>query len=133
VNEYSPATLPPVDAVEIVDLRQLDANLVAEYMQIATDAPCQRLDDAEAQPLADAWRKLQIGESARCHVPPIGFRFIADGLTILEASVCWQCDNLFGVERGNHISFGFDSQCLAAQKLLSLAKEVMGSKIVGDG
>ncbi len=39
MGDYNPSSLPDVDAVEVVDIRHLDANRVSQYMQISKDAP----------------------------------------------------------------------------------------------
>ena len=130
---YNPKFLPAIDSVEIVDLRQLNANRVSDYMDIASNAPYQRLDGDSAQLFANAWRSLCSGMAARCHIPPIGFRFISDGAIVLEASVCWRCNNAYGIQNGNSISFEFDSECDSAQQLLASAKQVMGMQDINDG
>lgn len=133
MNDYDPSSLPHVDAIEVVDIRRIDANRVSQYMQIAGDEPSVRVDGESARPFADSWRALKPGESARCHVPPIGLRFIADGTVYLEASVCWRCNNLFGLCGGAEISYAFDSDSESAKRLFALAQEAIGIEIVGDG
>jgi len=133
VDAYEPTSLPKIDAVEIVDIRGLDANRVSQYMLIAGNAPYVRREGESAQPFADAWRNLLAGESVRCHVPPIGLRFFVDGTIHTEASVCWRCNNLFGMQNGIEISYAFDAESAPAQKLLSLSQEAIGIDVVGDG
>ena len=133
MKDYDPKSLPQIDAIEIVDIRRIDANRVSQYMQIARNEPHVRCNGESAQQFADAWRALTPGESARCHAPPIGLRFIADGLIYLEASVCWRCNNLFGLSQGTAISYAFDSESAAAKTLFALSQEVIGSEILGDG
>lgn len=133
MNDYDPKSLPAIDAVEIVDIRRLEAKRVSQYMQIARDEPSVRLNGNAAQRFADAWRALTPGESARCHVPPIGLRFFVDGSVYLEASVCWRCSNLFGVCEENEMWYAFDSDSGAAKRLFGLSQEAIGSEIVGDG
>ncbi len=133
MDDYDPNSLPHVDAIEIVDIRRVDADRVSQYMQIAGDAPSVRVDGESARPIADAWRALMPGESARCHVPPIGLRFIVDGTVYLEASVCWRCNNLFGLCGGTEISYAFDSDSESAMRLLALAQEAIGIEVLGDG
>ena len=125
-NQYDPRSLPIVNAVEVVDIRRLDANRVSQYMQISHDQPCVRLEGAQATAISNAWRALKTGEAARCHVPSIGFRFIMADETYLEASVCWRCSNLFGVENETEIFYAFDSECESAKELYSIAREAIG-------
>ena len=133
MNSYDPKSLPQIDAVEIVDIRRLEPNMVSQYMDNAGSCPRVRREGDAAQPLADAWRALTPDMSARCHIPPIGFRFFCAGAVILEASVCWRCNNLFGLSEGTEISYAFDSDSEAAQALFTLAEEAMGSEVLDNG
>jgi hypothetical protein len=133
INDYDPKSLPHVDAVDVVDIRRLVTDRVSHYMQIAGDESSVRFFGESAQPFADAWRSLVPGESARCHVPPIGLRFISNEKICLEASVCWRCNNLFGLSGGVEYSYSFDSDSTAARKLFALSQESIGIEVIGDG
>lgn len=133
MDAYNPESLPEIDAVEIVDIRGIDASRVSHYMQIAGNEPSVRREGESAQPFADAWRDLVPGESARCHVPPIAIRFIIGGKTHTEASVCWRCNNLFGIQNERAFSYAFDAVSGPAKRLFSLALDAIGSGVVGDG
>ena len=55
---YSPKSLPKIDSVEIVSLKNIDADRASEYMQEAYDAPFVKINDELAQQIGDLWRKL---------------------------------------------------------------------------
>ena len=133
MQKYSPATLPDVDAVELVDLRNIEADIVSQYMLYAADVAGTPCDSESVNTIVSAWRLLPSGESERCHVPPIGFRFFVAGAIVLEASVCWRCNNLYGIENGADVYCTFDAESKPAQELLMLGKRVIGNEVIGDG
>jgi hypothetical protein len=92
--EDTPASLPAIDTVEIVDLRALEANRISEYMPIAKDAPHWSVSGDEARMIATLFRTLAAGEGMRGHVPIFGFRFSSEKRLVSEALACWQCDNI---------------------------------------
>ena len=122
-NEVS--QLPAIDAVEIVDLRGVFGHRVSTFMREATVAPFVRLEGEAAQNVARLWRSLPPGEEMRCHVPRYGFRFYHNGTLFLQASACWQCDNIFIDGEGRESFYAFDAQSAPAQKLLTLASQVI--------
>lgn len=131
MDAEKPSSLPEIDAVEIVDLRGIDANRVDEHMANAHAAPAWRVVRLEAQSIAALWRSLPAGEQMRCHVPPFGFRFIFAGKLVAEASVCWRCNNLFGTVHGRKLFFEFDSSEPPARLLLSEAVRISGIPVTG--
>jgi len=133
IRKYSPATLRDSNFVEIVDLRRIDADRVSQYMESARNVTGVRCDDQTALTIVTAWRSLAPGEPDRCHTPPIGFRFFVNDEVYLEASVCWLCNNIYGVENGTELFFAFDSKSEAAKELLILGKRVVGDEVVGEG
>ncbi|WP_171183995.1 hypothetical protein [Alienimonas chondri] len=122
--KIEPSSLPPVDAVTVVDLQELGSTL--EAVRAASEEPC---DQALGQEIASAWRRLELGMQARCHLPPVAFRFFSNGEAILEATVCWKCNNILGERGGERISISFNSSCEAAAELLSLAERAIGRRI----
>src|SRR3712207_962836 len=122
---FNPAQLPEIDAIDVVDIRRIEANNVGNYMREAIDAPYAHLTDESAQQIASLWRELPSGEQSRCHIPPFGLRFYSNGKLQLQASICWECDNIFGDSKGDDIWFAFDAQSETAQKLLSLCKQAV--------
>jgi hypothetical protein len=117
--DFTPAHLPDIDIVEVVDLSGVEPDRVGDYMPVAGNAPHVRLTGDSAQHLARLWRLLPPGGGIRCHLPPFGLRFYKDGEVLLQASLCWQCNNLYGNVKGESIGCAFDARSDVAQELLS--------------
>jgi hypothetical protein len=126
LTNFAPSSLPAVDAVEVVNLRGVDPNRVDEFMAAAKDAKYVRLVGDKAQRIAAAWRNLPEGEQARCHIPPFGLRFYAGRELILEASICWQCNNIAGKAGAEGVFFEFDGEHAQSRELLAMLKQAMG-------
>lgn len=122
----TPSSLPGIDAVEVVSLRGLNPNRVSEYMAVAKDARWVRLVGSEAKRIAEMWRALPDGEQARCHVPPFGLRFFAGSKLVCEASICWQCNNIFGRAGADEDFFEFDGSLTASRELLTACEVALG-------
>lgn len=118
MDNYTPASLPPITSVEIVALDEIDANRVDQYMRNAGDAPSITVDGPDAQRIADLWRSLPPGDQARCHIPPYGLRFRVNERVVCEASICWECDNIFGEANGRQFSYEFDAGHATSMMLL---------------
>jgi hypothetical protein len=123
--KFNPAHLPEIDAVDVVNLEDIHPGHVDAYMQKAVRAPHVRVADELAQQIADLWRQLPPDEQARCHFPPFGLRFYRRGELQFQASICWECNNIFGDAKGNHVFFTFDAHSEPSQRLLSLCKQVL--------
>jgi hypothetical protein len=68
--------LPNIDALDVLDLggqfpKMLD-NLVMSSRVI-------KVEGEFVQQVANLWRQLKPGQSARCHMPPFGLRFYCKG------------------------------------------------------
>jgi hypothetical protein len=124
---FDPKQLSEVDTVEIVNLRGIQTNRVSEYMKNSADAPHVKVENELAQQFAGLWRQLPSGIQARCHVPPFGLRFFLKKELQLQASICWQCDNIFGDIKGTGFWYAFDAQHQVSQELLSLCKQAFNS------
>lgn len=118
----TPAQLPEVDRVEIVDLSTIDPPRVSLYMKYASAAPRLSVSAHGAQTIARLWRGLVAGEQSRCHVPVFGLRFFSKGTLRCEASVCFQCDNIFGMVGESDLSYAFEARHRTAQELLAICK-----------
>ena len=105
--QIDPSALPAVDAVTVIP-------------RGGSEVTC---EGEAAQAIASAWRRLENGRQARCHVPPFGFRFLSHGEVMLEATVCWRCNNIHGRRAGEPVLITFDSKCEAATELLHLAEQ----------
>ncbi len=124
---FNPTHLPEIDAVDVVNLEGIHPHHAGAYMQSAVKAPHVRVTDPLAQQIADLWRQLPPSEQARCHIPPFGLRFYRRGELQLQASICWQCNTIFGDAKGGHVHYAFDADSELSQKLLSLCKQISES------
>lgn len=124
MHTVAPSSLGPIDAVEIVSLHGVDPRRVDYYMLAATDAPHVRLTGPEARRIATLWRTLPAGDAKRCHIPPFG-RFFLAGRLICQASLCWQCNDLFGHAGQDKLSFAFDAASPIASALLQACKAAL--------
>jgi hypothetical protein len=133
--EFAPASLPEIDDVDIVDLRGLSPSRVDEYMALArtSHAFAWRVPHNVGQEIATWFRRLRIGEQARCHIPSYGVRFFADSQLVLEASLCWECNNAFGSIGTSELSFSFDAESPEARALLSLVKRSLPARALSRG
>jgi hypothetical protein len=121
---YQPSQLPPIDAVELVDLKGLRPCQVSEYMKIAQTAPQVRIEGELAQQIAQLWRQLPAGEQMRCHNPPFGLRFYRKNNLLSQGSVCWQCNNIFLEMNGEALTYQFDGSHHDSQQLLGLLQQI---------
>jgi hypothetical protein len=96
------------------------------YMPHARQAPAVSVTGHDAQRIAALWRALPPGEQYRCHAPPFGLRFLRTGRLIDEASVCWQCNNLWGRRPGGRWYYPFDAKHPASQELLRTCERLAG-------
>lgn len=126
MDSYSPSLLPPVTSVVVVDLRRIDANRVSQHMQNAAAAPSITLNGDHAQRIAELWRALPPGIQSRCHTPPFGLRFRSGERVVCEASLCWECDNIFGQSEGRDIHYEFDAGQPISQALLAELRRSIG-------
>ena len=132
MEEYDPGSLPDVTALEIVDLRRIDANRAGEYMNDAADAPAIKCDGHLAKDIANIWRALPAGDSIRCHTPVVGIRFFDGASLICEASVCFQCENIFGYFQRAPIIYRFNPRSNQGRELFLLLKGIVGAEVMGD-
>ncbi len=116
--------LPNIDALDVLDLggefpKMLD-NLVMSSCVI-------KVEGELAQQVANLWRQLKPSQSARCHMPPFGLRFYCKGELILQASICWECNNIYLWQKDNPFLFlyGVDLEQPSAKKLFSLLEGIM--------
>ena len=123
--DYDPSQLPNIDAVEVVELKGILPNRVSEYMREAINAPTIRIDGEAAQHIAHLWRQLPPGEQMRCHMPHFGLRFYAGGNLLLQASLCWDCNNIFINQGELDLYFNFNGQHPLSRELLALLKKTV--------
>jgi hypothetical protein len=125
---FAPSSLPPIDAVDVVDLAGVRAKGVDGYMAAAAGARSVRLSGAGAERIAALWRGLPPGKHARCHIPPFGLRFYRGGQLICQASICWQCNNLVGDAGGEASFYEFDASHPTSRELLHACERAAGRK-----
>ena len=123
--EYDPTKLGAVDAVEVVDLKDVLGNRVTTYMKEAADAPCVRVTGEHAQEIARLWRELPAGLLERCHIPSFGMRFFHEEKRVLQASICWRCNNIVIHKDDEELWYEFDAEHSSSHQLLALAQKIM--------
>jgi hypothetical protein len=121
----TPSLLPPIDAVEVVDLADVCPDGVEAFMNAATDAPSARMSEGDAQRIAALWRGLPAGHQARCHNPPFGLRFYHREQLVCQASICWECNNIFGSSGGERLCFEFDASDAVSCELLAACERAL--------
>jgi hypothetical protein len=76
--------------------------------------------------IAETWKYLIEGQSARCHHPGFALELLLDGEVRFHASLCWQCHNIRMTGMLAPAQWAsFDAGAPAAQSLLRYCKEVM--------
>jgi hypothetical protein len=128
VQPYSPASLPPVRSVDVVVLDSGAAvSRVSEFIHVAAVRSVCVAGQA-AQAIASLWRQLPPDQQARCHIPPYGLRFHSDSGLICEASICWQCNNIYGQACGEGFVYEFDALANASRRMLAMLRETVGDR-----
>ena len=115
MDDYLPSSLPAVSVVEIVVLRGCDEDEIREEVAAA---PGVSLTGDDAQRVSGLWRLLPAGFQARCHDPLFGLRFLDGGNVLCQASVCWECNNIYGEANGEGFVYEFDAEASVSQNLL---------------
>lgn len=124
MKDYSPSSLPPVTAVEVVLLSGVDdPPRVTGYMS-AAGATSVLIGGMAATQIADLWRRLPPGDTARCHTPPFGLRFLVGGEVICQGSICWQCNNIYGDAGGEPFFYEFDAEGEVSRSLLAQLQRI---------
>ena len=111
---FTPASLPEIDAVEIVDLE-------------GRSKPCRKIEGKLAQQIAELWRQLPPDRQMRCHIPAYRLRFYQQGNLIIEGSICWECNNIYASQGEDTFLYEFDATHAISQKLLDTIREIMRS------
>jgi hypothetical protein len=114
------STLPPIDSVEVLVISgdyepsrrgaSIPGNTVA------------KLTGELAQQVAQLWRSLPDGEQMRCHNPRHGLRFYCGESVLLEAAICFECNNISIIANGRHEWVAFDGQAPSSQRLLAMIR-----------
>jgi hypothetical protein len=125
MGSFVVGSLPPIDEVAVVDLSGLSVH-ARGFVSQASAAPSFAVSGGVAQRIAALWRSLPAGEQARCHIPPFGLRFYSAGRVVCQASICWQCNNIYGEMQGEAFSYEFDATSDAGRALLLMLEEIVG-------
>ena len=123
---YDPATLGSVDRIDVVAIYP-DAPVGSVNDFVRSDAvrgEVSLIDVTDVDRIAALWRALPPGEQARCHTPPFGLGFWRAGRKLLEASICWDCDNVYGYIGDQPLHFAFDSKAPVSVSLLMQCRHV---------
>lgn len=94
-------------------------------MPHAWEARYVTLRGPEAERVAALWRALPVGEQARCHVPSYGLRFFAAGRLVCQASICWQCNNIWADADGRRFRYEFDATHPRSRELLAACEQAI--------
>lgn len=128
ILDYEPSTLGQVDAVDVVALDStIRVRSVSEFIRLGVLEEV-RLNDLDAERIALLWRGLPSSESARCHMPPYGLRFWLLGEKRLEASICWECNNVYGYAGDERLHFAFDSKAPTSSSLLTQCQRAFSQR-----
>lgn len=127
--KYEPTQLADVDTVEVLVLAQETGDSPAQFLDIVE---WQRfpvsfsieVSGDVAHEIANLWRHLPPDEQMRCHLPPFGFRFYAKRMLLLEASICWQCNNIWLKMNGKNATYTFDARHEVSKKLFTKLQEI---------
>ena len=116
---YRPADLAPITKAEVVVLAKTETRSGEAlkgffgYHELSNVT----VAGARAKDLAQLYRQLPDGMTARCHIPTFAIRFYQAEKLLLEGSFCWTCHNFYGEQKGEAIHFAFDAQHPQAQVL----------------
>lgn len=137
--KYEPTQLPDVDTVEVLILAGSTDRSLAQFLpftQVFAVRDWERfrvsysikVSGDVAHEIAELWRHLPPAGQFKCHFPPLGLRFYAEGLLLLEASICWQCNNILLKTNGNNTVYEFNGRHEVSQKLLAKLTEITKRK-----
>jgi hypothetical protein len=105
--------------VSTIDILVLDGRGADAERKILDDALHKPIVGQAAQEIANLFRQLPSGSSARCHTPPFGLRFYTvDGLQ-RQCSICWECNNICG-----DFQYDFDADNYISQELFALLTQL---------
>jgi hypothetical protein len=127
---YDPATLGDVDRIDVVAISaDTPVGSVNDFVRSeAVEGEVRLTDSTDVERIASLWRALPSGEQARCHAPPFGLRFWLAGKKLLEASICWDCDNVYGYVDNQPLHFAFDSKAPVSVSLLMQCRHMFRSE-----
>lgn len=136
---YEPTQLPDVDTVEVLILAGSTDRSLAQFLpftQVFAVRDWERfrvsysikLSGDVAHEIAELWRHLPPAGQYKCHQPPFGLRFYAEGILLLEASICWLCNNILIKMNSNDAVYAFNGRHEVSQKLFAKLTEITNRK-----
>lgn len=125
MSSYDPATLGPIDAVDVVALAPVATGRLPGSARLMGDCHEVLVEGRQAEEIARLWRSLPPGEPKRCHVPPFRLRFRRAGSIVVEAGLCWQCNNAIGTMGDEDIGFVFDAEAPVSRQLFGVLNAVL--------
>lgn len=127
---YDPSSLPTIDSLDVLVLSFFPSNSEHDFLRKRDGFPIlmsTRVTDSRVvDSVAQLWRDLPSHEQSRCHTPPFGIRFHMADTVILEASICWHCDNIWIVENDEFKGYEFAAHSHPSQTLLRLLRYLSG-------
>lgn len=133
---YLPTQLPYIDTIEVFVLGERLSDSYGKFFAIKFPttsgdrygkflvSSSTRVTGELADKIAKLWRHLPAGQQARCHLPPLGLQFFANQSLILEASICWQCNNIWITMNGETLVYEFDVDHHISQELFATLSKI---------
>jgi hypothetical protein len=120
-------SIPELLDIDAVDVLELQGEMPGMSGNLIISSRIIKVEGELAQQVASLWRKLKPGESARCHMPPFGLRFYFKEKLILQASICWECDNMYIWQGDNRLKslYGVNLGQSSGKKMFHLLENIM--------
>ena len=117
------AEISSIDVVEVLDLGGEFPSISAGLINSNRNT---KIEGELAQRIANLFRQLTPGESARCHIPAFGLRYYYKNQLVLQVSMCWECNNMYVWKNDDTLLYGLNLQQPSSKHLLTLLEESLG-------
>jgi hypothetical protein len=87
-----------------------------------------RIAQPESERIAELWRRLPHADAMLCHMPPYVVRFLQRDRRVAEFSVCWACNNAYGLAESAPAQFTFDAGSVVARELLAVLQRTVPTR-----
>lgn len=124
-DPYPIAASPQPDCIELIEinLRIYDeGDFQTAHTWKFTPLRSVKIVGEAADEIWQRWTQLPDGQPARCHTPQFGVRFFQNAQTTLQASICWECNNIFINCGGSFSSYNFNARAPISRDLLNLVE-----------